>query len=224
MAADFPTGAVNPAGADLTVPLKELLQGLSMLPLNAGKDEKNLAWAFTGTPQSVSVLEAGATALAKGWTVLLGLLGGGTAVAAGVTRFWQGEEGATRVAMVVGASGILIATVIAIAWMVVNDVRCRATAGIELYEARKSIARRFMELTVQSAKFEQPPTITSANLALVALALDGRRAPVHGSDGTDGVLSGIDQRDDGSITMRYTTPQGTRWVALGDLRLVKQTY
>lgn len=66
----LPSGAVS-TGSDLWSPLQSLLVGLNVLPTDADLDKADgLSGLLQGPPQSVAILEAGATAAAKAWAAL----------------------------------------------------------------------------------------------------------------------------------------------------------
>ncbi|HEU4514133.1 MAG TPA: hypothetical protein VFR87_13590 [Nocardioidaceae bacterium] len=85
----WPGKAYAAEADDLGEPLQQLLRDLHVLEEKG--DEKNLG-PFRGTPYSVQVITAGATALGKGWAAVIGLVGGGGALAAGLTGLGYGSE------------------------------------------------------------------------------------------------------------------------------------
>jgi hypothetical protein len=132
--------------ADLLPPLTSLLIGAGVLPDSADTTHTGMWW-LQGTPSSAAILESGATALSKGWSVLLGALGGTTAITAGATDFWKSQlTGASRVVAVGGAGLIIVTTIIAIAYMVVGDIGGRTRGAVALYTARRDIVLRYLEL------------------------------------------------------------------------------
>src|SRR5205807_765660 len=68
----FPGNAQFAAGEDVSAPLVQLLRDLHILATETDMEKAGSATsAFTGPPQSVAIIEAGATALGKWWTAAL---------------------------------------------------------------------------------------------------------------------------------------------------------
>jgi len=75
MTVQFPEQARDITGKDVLSPLKELQQGLGVLPVDTDMAKAGAAATFTGPPDSVAIIEAGATALSKWWTVAIAGVG-----------------------------------------------------------------------------------------------------------------------------------------------------
>lgn len=162
----LPRGAVGP-GTDLVGPLQTVLRQINVLP-----DEKASASGASGllsTPDSVAVIESGATALSKWWTALVGALGGTAVIVGAVQRFWSNQTGGTRIALIASFAGFLAAAVLAIAIIVSADVRGRATGSVAEYNARSDVTVAFLGAVEKLT--------TSDNLAhgaaAMALSADG---------------------------------------------------
>jgi hypothetical protein len=155
MTVQFPEQALNATGADILSPLKELEQGLGILPSDTDLAKSGAAATFTGPPDSVAIIEAGATALSKWWSVVVAGLGGAAVITSGATKFWSGQTGGVRIALIGGMAGLLIAAVLAISVMVAADVRGRAQGMVALYTARANVAAQFLQqsLTASYPKF-----------------------------------------------------------------------
>ncbi|GEM_PF-3059516 len=144
----FPAYPEKADGADLSGPVQTLLQQLSLLPKSDDADKPNGSLPpFTGPPQSVAIIEAGATALAKWWAAGLGTVITAASFTAAVQGIWGGQSDNVRIAMVGGAATLLAAMAIAIAIMVSSDVRGRATGTVALYQARAQVAVTFLSLS-----------------------------------------------------------------------------
>jgi hypothetical protein len=67
MTVQFPEQAFNTTatGNDILPPLETLEQGLYILPTDNDASKAGVAATFQGPPQSVAIIEAGATALSK---------------------------------------------------------------------------------------------------------------------------------------------------------------
>jgi len=148
----IPGKAVGSDDSDLVAPAAELLRGLSLLP-----EENATAGpmaAITGTPDSVAVIEAGATALSKGWAAGLGasVLG----VWAGVKAWWPDQQPDLQVAVMWGASIATAALVAGLAYIVGSDVRGRAAASVATINARADVAEALIrEAAALHAKQEE---------------------------------------------------------------------
>jgi hypothetical protein len=147
----IPADSTDQKGDDVLVPLKDLLEGLNAL----GPAGSATGSALTSPSQGVAIIESGATALSKVWTTLVGALGGVTAITAVATRFWDGQQGGTRVAVVLATGAVIAAVAIALAVIVSADVRARGTGAAAIYDARSAIAVKFLE--VSAAEKPAPP-------------------------------------------------------------------
>jgi hypothetical protein len=152
MDVQFPEQALATSGRDLLSPLKELEQGLGILPDDKDLAKSGAAATFTGPPDSVAIIEAGATALSKWWSVAIGSLGGAAVITSAATKFWNGQTGAARVALIGGMAGLLVAALIAISLIVAADVRGRAQATVALYAARATIAAQFLQASLSISR------------------------------------------------------------------------
>jgi hypothetical protein len=136
-------------GVDLRLPVRSLLEDLNLL---GTEEEESAAKGFgaiiSGPPQSVALIEAGATAAAKWWAAGLGT----AAVAAwgAVAAWWPDQEVAVKVAVLGGASLVTAALAIAIGYLIASDVRGRAAAAVSLIEARATVATDMIEAAVKT--------------------------------------------------------------------------
>src|SRR6202035_1466809 len=141
----FPGEAFGDHSDDLSPPIVQLLQDLHVLASGtdlAQADGRQAA--FKGPPQSVAIIEAGATALGKWWATTLGAGAGLTAIVATVQGIWGNEHDLVRVAFVGGAAVVLAALAVAIGLIVSGDVRGRAAGAVAEYQARAQVASTFM--------------------------------------------------------------------------------
>lgn len=168
------------ADKDLGPPLEQLLVDLGI----KGTPDDQLAAskassAVGGTPFSVSIIEAGATAASKGWTTVIAALGGGTAVWAAATNFWNGQPAPTRGALVIGAAVVVAACALAAALIMYGDVRARGQGAAAQYYARASVASAFLQ--------------GATTMAGIAVTTPNGRPLVNGaqskSGGQDGTVS-----------------------------------
>lgn len=165
----FPGNATDATAEDLSAPLTRLLQNLSLLgtPDDLKKADGASAAIF-GTPQSVAIIEAGATALGKWWSVALA----GSAVVTGALAawkgIWSGEHDVVRLGIVVAAALILSAIALALGAIVSSDVRGRAVGAAALFQARAGIATDFLTLSKSTSTQTSDP-LTTTLLAAAAV-------------------------------------------------------
>jgi len=144
----FPALAQDDAGQDLSTPVVLLLRDLNVLgsPEDLKKAD-GVEAALNGPPQSVAIIEAGATALGKWWTAALGVGATLTSIVATAQGIWGQEHDIVRVAFVGGAAAVLTAIAIAIAIIVSSDVRGRAVGSVAQIQARAQVAQTFLALS-----------------------------------------------------------------------------
>lgn len=147
---EIPGQAIDTSKQDVLDPLQKLLTGINVL----GSSTDSTGGAFSTPAQSVAIIESGATSLTKWWTGAAGALGGATAIAAAVTRFWNGQQGGTRIALIATTGAVIAAVAIALAIIIASDVSGRAAGAVAVYEARRSVAEKF--LGVAYAASHQP--------------------------------------------------------------------
>ena len=151
-------------GTDLGAPIRRELEDLNLLGTKADTEKAGeFQSLFTGPPQSVALIEAGATAAAKWWAAGLGA----SAVATWGTVFkWWGEQDATiKLGVVIGASVVSAALVLAIGYLLASDVRGRAAASVATIDGRVRLA----EAIVRAAAEESEPTTPAPESRYLAL-------------------------------------------------------
>jgi len=235
----IPTDAVG--GNDILAPVQALLRGMSILPADGDMTKTGPAAAVTGGPDSVSIIEAGGTALSKGFASLIALVGGATVVTTVVTGFWKHESTSVRVTLLGGSAFLLAAAAIAIALIVASDVAGRASGAVALYDARRHVATALLELSLTahlgdsgSADSAVAP-VTSRPRAgggtpvgsgtILELAVSGAPAPVlQKSSGVYGTLSGI-RGSEGTLQLQITRADGDKeWCEVDQLELREFTW
>ena len=227
MAIQVPTGAAG--GDDLLEPLQQLMRGLSVLPEGDDLRRSSAGAAFRGTPDSVSIIEAGGTALSKGYAIVIAALGGSAAVATAVTGFWSGEGTGVRVALIAGTAVLLAAAVIAIAVIVAADVGGRAAGSVAQYDARRQLGVSLLELSLAAhrdaaAAAGRP---TPAGSVVWSLAMTGAPAEVvRRGSGVPSRLSGLRSDRDGTPQVQIThLGDGVReWCDPDELELRETVY
>jgi hypothetical protein len=155
---------------DLREPVRALLEDLSLLaPPDEADDAKGFAAALKGPPQSVALIEAGATAASKWWAAGLGAFV--IPLWGSVATWYSGEADSVKVTLVGGALLATSALIIAIGILIASDVRGRAAAAVSLIEARATVATEM----VQAARAVYQPTPATLPIEIVPLP---RRIPV----------------------------------------------
>jgi len=126
------------------------------------------AAVFGGPPQSIALIEAGATAVSKWWATGLGVAVAG--VWATVSGWWSGQEPASqRVALWVAAI-VTAAAVLGIAYLLGSDVRGRSTASVANIRARAQVADSMVRAS--QAAFIPSPSAPSAELVALPAPLE----------------------------------------------------
>lgn len=220
-------------GDDLLPPLQDLLRGLNVLP-TLDEDGKAVEATLWGTPQSVAVLEAGAPGVVKAGTTIATLLGAGGITLASIGGFWSDLDDSVQRSMVtalaiVGAVGIL-----AVAAIVIVDVRTRLRGSLAIYDMRKAVAMSFVDQAVAASAVKAErgrsedkgrEASEAAHSALViALAAARSQVAVRCGD-TEGRLVGLAE-DDGSVKVKFESMNGQKQErkAPKDLHLLHLNY
>jgi hypothetical protein len=156
----IPSKAVSDQ-ADLKEPVGALLRGLNLLPDKTALDAAGgVGAAFAGPPQSVALIEAGATAVAKWWAAGLGAVV--LAAWATVPAWWSGQTGGVHATVVGGVALLSSAVALAVAYLLASDVRGRALASAATIEARARVAREMIQAA--QAVYEKPPAPSEVQL------------------------------------------------------------
>jgi hypothetical protein len=149
----FPGSVQDPPGDDLSKPVAQLLNDLNVLGTPEELKQANGAGSVLGgPPQSVAIIEAGATALGKWWATALGAGAGLTGVVAAIQGIWGNEHDPVRVAFIAAAAVVLAALAISIGIIVSSDVRGRAIGAVAQYEVREQVASTFLSLSRPTAQ------------------------------------------------------------------------
>jgi hypothetical protein len=119
---------------------EEMLRGLDLLGA-PGADAKGFDVVFKGTPQSLSVLEAGLTAGSEYWAT-----GAGAVVIATWGTIWWGSQHDGIKAVALGGAFVVTATLsLAVAYLLASDLRGRSGATVATYQARAAVAIASMQ-------------------------------------------------------------------------------
>ena len=202
----------SPGDSDLGPPLEQLLQdlGIKGTPDDVLVAQQPSTAVTGGLPVSVSIIEAGATAASKGWAAVIAALGGGTAVWAAVTDFWNGQQVQTRGLLIIGAAIVVAACALGAAFIMYGDVRARGQGAAAQYYARSAIASEFLRgaaaVTRAGAAPAGAPAAAAANGAHpnaaapagapAAAAANGAHPNAAGQDGMPDVMAGLKNTQD----------------------------
>jgi hypothetical protein len=207
----IPGDAIDANGKDLLEPLQGLLTGISAL----GSASDSTGGAFSSPSQGVAIIEAGATALTKWWSGAVAAVGGATVLTASITKFWNGQQGGSRIALLAVTGGLLAAVAIALAIIVSSDVRGRATGAAAIYATRAQVASSMLELICCSQKPAASAGLLSPD-AVKNAANDGVKA---GLAPISDQLNGIDKQLTDQLTQLTAMDKSTALIVLGATQL-----
>jgi len=212
--ARHPPKAVS-EGADIARPVRILLEELDLLGTKEQSESADgFAAVFTGPPQSVALIEAGATAATKWWATGLGA----SVIAAwGSVAQWRPEQGASvKVTVLGGAAVVTAALVLSIAYSIASDVRGRAAAAVSTIEARAKLATTM----VQSAQivYEATPETSLPEIVPLPSPLHAKNSarPAKDEDGWRAVA--LERDSDGKITYILVKGSAEARVSASELR------
>jgi hypothetical protein len=181
--------SADDSDVDLGPPLAQLLVDLD---IRGSDDDRTTAGsasaAFTGTPVSVAIIEAGATAASKGWAVAIGGLGGATAVWSWINGFWS-DAGAARGAIAVAVAVVVAACALGAALIMYGDVRARGEGAAAQYHARAEVATAFLRGASDLGSGPRPPVDLAA--ANGKPTDPGGAARASGDSNSEATLAGL---------------------------------
>lgn len=191
----IPSKAVSDE-ADVRQPVRALLEDLNLL---GSTDEENAAdgfqAVFAGPPQSVALIEAGATAASKWWAAGLGA--SVIATWGSVATWWGGQDAAIKVAVVGGAAIVTAALAIAIGYLIASDVRGRAAAAVSLIEARANLATTM--INAAERVYKPPPAGSLVELVPLPGQLRARNLGRPADDEKGWLAVAMERQPDGEI-------------------------
>lgn len=114
----------------------------------------DFTYAFAGPPDSVSILEAGATAATKGWSTLIGV--SAAATSAWILKAWAGlaTNSWNQPFALLAVAIVLAAAALGIARLFAADVQGRSLAMTATIEARRNVAIAMIDAA--SERFTAP--------------------------------------------------------------------
>lgn len=183
-------------GVDLGAPTRALLEEVNLL--GSASDEAastGFASTFAGPPQSVALIEAGATAASKWWAAGLG-----TSVLAlwgSLVAWWGDQESSVKVVALGGAALVTAALVLSIAYLLASDVRGRSLAAVATIHARSTVAQAM----IQAAESSNDPQSAESDITLVPLpvAIQVRNSTEPSSNESGWLAVALESHADGTI-------------------------
>ena len=197
---------------DFGPPLSQLLIDLDLKGTAQDAQKAGSAGAaFSGTPDGVAILEAGATAAAKGWSTVIAALGGITAIGTALEAFWE-KSSDVHSSVVIGGCVVIAACALAIGLIFYGDLVARGRGAAAQYHARASVADSFIAAAQRAAATPPPPAasvaaMSNATLENVVTALVMSRATGAGlaitlSNGTKGHGKHLCLNGDGKLVFQ----------------------
>ena len=157
----IPGKAVSDKAADVRKPVRELLQDLYLLGTpDDTKKAGDLKAAFEGPPQSVALIEAGATAATKWWAAGLGAIVIATWIK--VAAWWGNQDPDLKRSVIFGAAFVTGTAVLAISYLLASDIRGRAAAAVATVQARSHVAVEMIQAAQEV--YEKPPAASEVQL------------------------------------------------------------
>ena len=209
--AKFPAQPVAADGTDLGLPTADLLRALGLLPKKG--ETAGPGAALVGTPDSVAVIEAGATALSKGWAAGMGA----TIVAGwGAVAKWYPSQGSGVQETVIWAAAVGTAALVGgIAYIVGSDVRGRAAASVATLEARSRVAEAMIRESADLYK----PKAPDAPAAQVLPVSPPQVVKWRAKDGPDegGWKASLVRVTGENVEYRLTKGSESEWVPVDDI-------
>jgi hypothetical protein len=212
----LPGDAIDAEGQDVSAPAVALLGEVNLLPSDDDmKKAGSPAAVVAGPPQSVALIEAGATALAKWWAGGLGAAAVG--VWGSIGLFWSEQPPETQRVLLWIAAIVSATLVLSLGLIISADIRGRAAASVATIGARATVAETMthvaQETTVQTTEPSAP--------AIVSLPASPRvtylKKPAQEEKGWLAVAM---QGDADATKVKYLVVKGTEqaWAEASELR------
>ncbi|MCW2774491.1 MAG: hypothetical protein JWN91_2817 [Nocardioides sp.] len=230
--AALPSRAVS-AEVDLVAPTRILLEELNLLP---DKDQlekaSDFGSAFSGPPSSVSIIEAGGTALSKWWAAGIGVSAVG--LWGSIGAWWARQSGDIQTGVLWAAAVATGALVLGLAYILGSDVRGRSAAMVATIDARARIAEAVLR---EAGDLYTPDSVSAspanaedtshpkqgAMLALPAMLSaewsDESSGRPHGGPDEKGWIATVARFNaDNSIDFLLSKDRRHRWVSSENIR------
>jgi len=213
---EIPSKAVS-GEDDLGLAARNLLEGLNLLPpADDLKKADGLSTAFTGPPDSVALIEAGATAATKWWSAGLGATV--TVMWGKVWLWWGSQPVGLKAAVVGGAAFVTAAVAVSIAYLLSSDVRGRAHANVATIEARARVAVRMIEAA--QAVYVPPTTKPSVRFYPLGAPVPVTNTLESGGNEDDWLAIAVEHDSEGGVKYVVVKHDKTATVEVSKLRFV----
>lgn len=202
---------------DILPPLRQLLQGLNLLGSPEDTESAGKAGAaLSGPPQSVAVIEAGATALSKWWAAGLGVSVSG--LWAAITTWWNSQDTPNQRVVIWAASIATAAAILAIGYIIGSDVRGRAAASVATVESRAKVANLMIQ--VCQSLFVPTPSTPEGKLVSLPAPLRVRYTSKPSNEELDWYAVAL--FSNGADSTKYLVAKGSahEWVNVEQVELV----
>jgi hypothetical protein len=206
----LPGDAFDSEGEDVLGPSVDVLKALNLI---SDKSQDGVSSAFTGPPDSVAIIEAGATAASKWWAVTGAAAFAG--VWASVRTFWNGNSEPNQRVMLIAAAIASAALILAIGYLLASDVRGRAAAMVATIESRA----RIVEAVTRVARGRDPEPEEAGRLflALPSHRVDYPKAEAANEAGWTTLA--MSTKADGTDAEFFIAKDGAqKWVPAADVK------
>jgi hypothetical protein len=199
----IPSNAVSAEG-DLRQPVRSLLEDLNLLgTAQENQQAEGFSSAFTGPPQSVALIEAGATAAAKWWAAGLSALV--IPIWGAVAAWWPKQKIPIEVTVLAAAAVVTTALVLSIGYLIASDVRGRAAASVSLVQARAKLAARMIQAA--EAVYEPRPAGSVPDIVPLPSAIRAKNLGRPAADEDGWLAVAMERHSDGNI--KYIVVKGS---------------
>lgn len=211
----IPSKAVSDEN-DLLSPTQHVLQGLNLLGTKTEIESAGKASAaFVGPPDSVAVLEAGATAFSKWWAAGIGA--SAATLWATIGTWWAKQSGDVQVGVIWAAAVATAAMVLGLAYIVGSDVRGRAAGTVATIDGRVRVAEAIVTQAAALYRPEESPA--TEQIVPLAQHLMARWTEKSGADEDDWLASALKSTADGSTMFLLSKGARHQWVSSGQVEL-----
>jgi len=191
----IPSKAVSDK-TDVREPTRTLLEDLNLLGTKEDtKAASKITAAFTGPPESVALIEAGATAAAKWWAAGLGALL--IPLWASVAGWFPDQDTSVKVVVLGGAAVVTAALIGSIGYLIASDVRGRAAASVSIIEARATVATEILEAA--RALYTPAADGPAAEIIPLPSGVTAKYLPAEGGDEAGWQVIAMEHQSDGSV-------------------------
>jgi len=221
MVVKIPSGAVA-ADDDVSTPTVQLLRDLSLLPSAADLGKANgVGAAISGPPDSVAIIEAGATAASKWWAG--GIAAAATGWTATAIKIWNNldDTGAWNQPFLLLSIGLVLSSAaFAIGYLLASDVRGRAAAMVATIEARRDVAVTMLEAAGEASRSIVPatPALEPGTMSPLPSNLSASNGTKHGASAEAGWRAVAVRESGASMDFLLVKDSEAEWVGIADVK------